>query len=389
MSVLLCHGLVLAQTNRPIWNLGTLTNSPKWTTLERPISSDLKAVFFEGVPFRGKPTRVFAWIGIPKVKPGENIPGIVLVHGGGGTALEEWVKLWVERGYAAIAMDTCGKLPVGNGPDWVHDEQGGPPGWGGWDQIDWPIQDQWTYQAVGDIILANSLLRSLPEVNPDRIGITGISWGGYLTCIVAEVDPRFKFAVPVYGCGFYLDTAFRSDLNKLTPEQRDHWIRWWDPSVYLGGATMPFLWVDGSNDPFYPLNGLQCSYHLPKGLRTLSIRLRMAHGHGPGESPKEIQVFADNILRQGIPLPRIVTQARNGRNVWIAFESSILVVKAELNYTKDSGRWQDRLWNTLPAKVVGNRVVADLPEDTRVYYLNLFDKRGCMVSSDFVECNGL
>jgi hypothetical protein len=39
-------------------------------------------------------------------EPGRKVPGIVLLHGGGGTAFESWVKLWVDRGYAAIAIDT-------------------------------------------------------------------------------------------------------------------------------------------------------------------------------------------------------------------------------------------------------------------------------------------
>jgi hypothetical protein len=49
---------------------------------------------------------------------------------------------------------------------------------------------------------AHSLLAAHPAVDADRIGLTGISWGGYMTCVVAGVDPRYKFAVPVYGCGF-------------------------------------------------------------------------------------------------------------------------------------------------------------------------------------------
>jgi len=32
---------------------------------------------------------------------------------GGGTAFESWVRLWNARGYAAIAMDTCGCVPKG------------------------------------------------------------------------------------------------------------------------------------------------------------------------------------------------------------------------------------------------------------------------------------
>ena len=128
-----------------------------------------------------------------------------------------------------------------------------------------PREDQWTYQAVAKIILAHSLLRSLPEVDPERTGVTGISWGGYLTCIVAGVDPRFKLAVPVYGCGFYDKTIFADELKKLGPDRAERWMAWWDPSRYLGGAAMPMLWVTGSNDFAYTLNALQPSYRLPGG----------------------------------------------------------------------------------------------------------------------------
>src|SRR5438477_11375092 len=152
----------------PLWDIAALSNPPKWVALERPKSEGLKAIFYDGLPFRGKPTRVFAWLGLPKIEPGQKAPGMVLVHGGGGTAFEEWVRLWTERGYAAIAMDTCGSVPVGAASKWVHDEKGGPPGWGGWDQIGWPREDQWTYHAVADAIQAHSILRSLPEVDPER-----------------------------------------------------------------------------------------------------------------------------------------------------------------------------------------------------------------------------
>jgi len=387
LCVLLCHAN--AQTIKPEWNLSELTNAPQWTPLALPASPVAKPVFYAGVPFRGKRTRVFAWLGLPKAKPGQKVPGVVLVHGGAGTAFEEWVRLWVDRGYAAISMDTCGKVPLGNSPDWVRDEQGGPPGWGGFDQIDWPPEDQWTYQAVANVIRANSLLRSLPEVDPDRIGITGISWGGYLTCIVAGVDARFKFAAPVYGCGFYMKTAFGSDLNKLSPAGSDRWMRWWDPSVYLGKAKMPFLWVDGSNDHFYSLNALQLSYCLPQSPRTLCLRLRMPHAQGPGETPEEIRVFADSILKQGMPLPHILASGRDGRSVWADYESKVHVAKAELNYTEDASPWEERKWKTLPIQAGPNKAVAKLPMGTRVYYLNIFDERGCMVSTDFFECSNL
>ena len=387
LALIWCCG-AFAQTNAPIWDMKTLGAAPKLTALTQPQSKsvEIKSIFFDSVPFKGKPTRVFAWLGIPKAKPGEKLPAMVLVHGGGGTAFEEWVRLWTERGYVAIAMDTCGNVPVGNYNKWVHDEEGGPAGWGGWDQIDWPQKDQWTYHAVADAILAHSLIRSLPEVDAERTGISGISWGGYLTCIIASVDSRFKLAVPVYGCGFTDKHNFAGSLKKMNAESAARWMAWWDPSVYLDQAEMPFLWVDGSNDFAYTLNAVQLSYRLTKGPRTLCVRLRMRHGHGgPGEKPEEIRAFVDNILKEGKPLPHITGQGQDGTKAWATYSSQTRITKAELNYTKDTGNWKDRKWETVPAELTDGRVSAMLPVGTRVFYLNFVDERDCVVSTEHKE----
>jgi dienelactone hydrolase len=225
------------------------------------------------------------------------VPAMVLIHGGGGTAFADWAKLWTGRGYAAIAMDLCGCVPRKMKNGWERHEQGGPPGWGGFEQIDGEEHDQWTWHAVADAILGHSLLRSLPEVDADRIGVTGISWGGYLTCITASVDRRFKFAAPVYGCGFLGDDSTWLDtFAKMGKEKADKWLGLWEPSRYLSKATMPFLWVNGTNDFAYPLDSYQKSYRLPQTERTLAIRVRMAHAHGgPGEKPEEIHAFAREV----------------------------------------------------------------------------------------------
>ncbi len=370
----------------PRWDMRSLADPPRWTSLERPRADGVQAITYAGLPFRGKPTQVFAWLGIPRQTAGQKVPAMVLVHGGGGTAFHEWVQLWVGRGYAAVAMDTCGQVPVGNYGAWTRAQDGGPPGWGGFDQLGSEPEDQWTFHAVADVILAHSLIRSLPEVDPERVGLTGISWGGYLTCIVAGVDSRFKLAVPVYGCGFYDKTAFSEDLGRLTRADASLWMEWWDPSVYLPGAPMPMLWVTGSNDFAYTLEALQLSYRLPKGPRSLSVRLRMPHGHhGPGENPPEIHAFADSLLQGKPGLPVITATGREGRNVWAAYSAKIPVVKAELNYTEDHGPWQTRRWTAIPATLTKTNVTAELPETTRVYYFNLFDERDCVVSTEHEE----
>jgi dienelactone hydrolase len=201
------------------WDLHRLSMPLRVHDAFPPSTSDIRAVFFDGLPWKGKPTRVFAYIGVPSHQPAEKVPGIVLVHGGLGTAFPDGVRLWMSRGYAAISMDTCGCVSVGGLPQ--RDDMGGPPGWGGFDQIEWATEDQWTYHTVADVILANSLLRTQPSVDPDRIGVTGISWGGFLTCIVAGLDDRLCFAVPVYGCGYIGDeSAWTLNFKELGDTER-------------------------------------------------------------------------------------------------------------------------------------------------------------------------
>ena len=184
------------------WDLIDLSQPPayEWSNQESPVWS----LYYEGEPYKNQPTHVFAYYASPATLEAKNVvensyPAVVLVHGGGGTAFKEWAELWAKRGYAAIAMDLAGCGPdrkrlADGGPDQSDKEKFGA--------IDQSPHDQWTYHAVANVILAHSLIRSFKEVDASRTAVTGISWGGYLTCIVAGLDNRFKAAVPVYGCGF-------------------------------------------------------------------------------------------------------------------------------------------------------------------------------------------
>ena len=53
----------------------------------------MRGLYFEGLPWKGKPTRVFAWYGVPKTAAGAKVPAVVLLYGGGGTAFDEWVRI--------------------------------------------------------------------------------------------------------------------------------------------------------------------------------------------------------------------------------------------------------------------------------------------------------
>lgn len=385
----------VSEVPRVRFDLEALSKVPEVFPTDVAAADHVRSFFYEGLPYKGHPTRVFAYYGVPEVPSGVNptkqkLPAMVLIHGGGGTAFDRWVRLWNSRGYAAVAMDLCGCVPVGTYGKWERHEHGGPPGWdASFSQLDNAVEDQWTYQAVGAVALAHSLIRSYPEIDADRIGVTGISWGGYLTSIVAGVDNRFKLAAPVYGCGFLGEnSAWLPAFGKMGEEKANRWLKQWDPSEYLPDAKMPMLWVNGTNDFAYPMDSWKKSYLLPKSDRTLCLRIRMPHGHGAaGENPEEIHVFANSILRAENPLPKILDHGCEDNKAWATFESTSMVTKAELCFTRKTGRWQDREWESAPAEITRetSTVTATVPDEATVFYLNIFDDRDCVVSTQHVE----
>ena len=87
------------------WNLETLRRPPKVTIIEK--SKTVTALYYEGEPYKGNATRVFAYLARPERSDGK-LPAMVLVHGGGGKAFKQWAELWAKRGYVALAMDLAG-----------------------------------------------------------------------------------------------------------------------------------------------------------------------------------------------------------------------------------------------------------------------------------------
>ena len=368
------------------WDLAALSEPPEyeWSNRESPVWS----LYYAGERYKGKQTRVFAYYASPATLntrglEGKMFPAVVLVHGGGGTAFKEWAELWARRGYAAIAMDlaSCGpgreRLADG-GPGQSDQEKFGA--------IDGPAEDQWTYHAVANVILAHSLIRSFEEVDATRTAITGISWGGYLTCIVAGLDNRFKAAVPVYGCGFlHENSVWLNQFAKMTPQQKDRWVRLWDPSRYVGSAVMPVFFVNGTNDFAYPLDSYSKAYGLVKSERNFRITVNMPHSHEQGWAPKEIGLFVDQYAKDGVPLATVRSPKITNGQVRAKVESKTALASANLHYTTGAAPINKLNWETVPARVEGKRIVAPAPPDeATICFLTVSDVRGAIVSSQLV-----
>ena len=368
------------------WDLTHLSQPPHFEWLD--CEGEVWSLYYEGRPYQGKPTRVFAYYANPATLIGQPVkddkfPAVVLVHGGGGTAFKEWVELWAKRGYAAIAMDLAGceterkRLPDG-GPGQSDKEKFGA--------IDQPVENHWTYHAIANVILAHSLIRSFKEVDASRTAVTGISWGGYLTCIVAGLDNRFKAAVPVYGCGFlHENSVWLNQFAKMTPQQKDKWVRLWDPSMYVGSSTMSVFFVNGTNDFAYPLDSYSKTYQPVKSKRNFRITVNMPHGHQQGWAPEEIGLFVDQYLKGGIPLPIVMRPKLTNEEAHATVKSKTNLTSANLYYTTGTEPINKLNWENIPARVDGKRIISTSPPDeATIWFLTVSDSREAVVSSELI-----
>ncbi len=385
------------------WNLDALKSqvpAMKWVKQEGPV----QALTYAGETYRGQPTEVFAFYASPltlgEAKAGTKFPGVVLIHGGGGTAFADWVYLWAKRGYAAIAMDLAGSRP----PDPTYDATAGAPVGhqsdarlrtrlpnGGpnhghaekFDSIGGDTSDDWPFHAAASVIRAHSLLRSFPEVDAARTAVTGISWGGYTTCLVASLDDRFKAAVPVYGCGFLFEgeSVQKPSIDKLG-ERRADWIREYDPSSLLPRCRVPILFVNGTNDVHYPLDSYMKSFERVPGEKQMRIEVNMRHGHPSGWAPAEIGLYIDSYCRVGQPLPAPGQPVIDGEEVRVPVKAVTKLKQASLHYTTDSGLRSTRQWTSVPATLGEGVVTAPKPPaEANTWFLTITDERDAMVST--------
>ncbi|MEY3894487.1 MAG: Arylsulfatase [Verrucomicrobiota bacterium] len=373
------------QTTAPtndVGKLASLTSDPAFRDAEGFISSEgIRAIYFDALPWQGKPTRVFAWLGIPKTDAAK-VPGVVLVHGGGGTAFKEWVESWNKRGFAAISIAVEGQTSQSGGAKgkWARHEWAGPSRDGIYGDSGANLDDQWMYHAVADSILAKSLLSSQPGVDSTKVGIMGVSWGGVITSTVIGIDSRFAFAIPTYGCGglTHAPNQYGRALNNNPVYQNT-----WDPLLRLEKANIPTLWFSWPQDQHFPLDCQAASYRRSPAPRMIALVPNMGHGHGPAWNRPESYAFAESIVKDGKPWCRQMEAGANGTAANAVFESSKPFDRAVLVSTTGSGATGSREWKEAPANLAHEgslwHATAELPAGTTAWFINVHS--GALIAS--------
>jgi dipeptidyl aminopeptidase/acylaminoacyl peptidase len=185
---------------------------------------------------------------LPKgAKAGDRRPAVIFMHGG---PIRQMLLGWHYRGYYAnayamnqylaskgyVVLSVNFRSGIGYGRDFRRAENQGPRG----------------ASEYRDIIAAGLYLRQRPEVNPDRIGLWGGSYGGYLTAMgLARDSDLFAAGVDLHGVH---DWAFRAtDFSPgggwgLQGEELLEQAYKSSPVADLGFWSSPVLFVHGDDD---------------------------------------------------------------------------------------------------------------------------------------------
>lgn len=180
---------------------------------------------------------------LPKdAKPGDNRPGVVYTHGGpirqmllGWHYMEFYSEAYginqyfVNKGYVVISVNY--RSGIGYGRSFREAENTGRRGAA-------------EYQ---DVLAGAKYLQDRPEVDPDRIGKWGLSYGGLLTAMaLARNSDIFKVGVDMAGVHDWSQMWGRPDENMRQTARES------SPVADVETWTSPVLFIHGDDDRNVP-----------------------------------------------------------------------------------------------------------------------------------------
>lgn len=181
-----------------------------------------------------------------EASPDQRAPALLWIHGGpGGQSTRGYnpaIQHLVNHGYAILAVNNRGSSGYGKTFFHLDDRKHGA------DDLD-------------DIVHAKRWMQKLDWVDPDRIGILGGSYGGYIVLAALAFRPQeFAIGIDIFGVANWIRTlesippwwaAFRNSLiTELgDPEKDRETLEAKSPLLHPEGIVRPLLVVQGANDP--------------------------------------------------------------------------------------------------------------------------------------------
>lgn len=243
----------------------------------------------------GRPVDVFC----QRQYPLQNANGAAILHcvGGGQTVNPADLDFWNVDGYAAASFD----WQIGAGMSGSSEMTTRfPAGVVAQHEATETLENAVMPIAILCGRVALAWLAHTPGVDPERLGVCGISWGGYLTWLLAAYDERVRVIVPAFGCGGTF--AKGRSQSGHGAAVREAWASSWEPQNLAERVRIPVCFLSATNDFFgYPedaeallanLTGPVVRDYLPNADHSLSV----------GQSVLA-RAFVRHVLLDGPPLP--------------------------------------------------------------------------------------
>ncbi len=355
-----------------------------------------------------KDSQIFAAIARPKAAG--KYPGLLVLHGGGGSAEIGRARAWAARGYIVIAPDLPGVANASPKEDKVPLSSGAWKGPYGADRFVAPVENSTIFDGVLSALQSLYLLRAQPDVDTSRIGVTGISWGGYTATMVAGLAGRDVHAVfSVYGSGFYdRGSTFQkaSELGGMKPEDAAQWLRWLDAGRRAPHLSAAYFVASAANDNWFYPSAVMATLNAVSGPRDHLFAPNASHAiplpggtkqgsnsvpsasDGPGWLAMENAFFDWHLKNQGAPL-LVVTLGKSEKTeaatrVRFRVRSAAPVQSAQVFYSLSDAPWPKRKWLPIPALWLGEgRYQALIPLQSGADWFALVsDTRPVTVASD-------
>lgn len=263
-------GLSTPTTPRELYHLQSGETEPKQlTTFNAEQVRRWRLSTPEAVTFRSSDgVEIQGWF-YPPVQASGRVPLLLNIHGGPhgafGYVFDPMVQGYAGHGYAVLNVNPRGSIGYGQ----VFSD-GSLDQWGGRD-----------YQDLMEAV--DHVLATRPQIDPDRLGVTGRSYGGFMTNWVVTQTRRFKAAVSVasvanlisfYGTSIYQD-LIHAEFGGF-PWDGDNFARlWkWSPLAHVGNAATPTLFVHGEVDNDVHITEAEAMYMAlrRRGVETVLVR---------------------------------------------------------------------------------------------------------------------
>lgn len=174
-------------------------------------------------------------------KEGTKYPGLLVIHGGPktvyGSVFYHEMQVWANLGYFVFFCNPKGSDGKGNEFADIRGRYG---------SVDYDNIMNFT----------DKVLETYPDIDQDRLGVTGGSYGGFMTNWIIGHTDRFKCAASQRSISNWMSFFGNSDIGYFFgPNENDAWPwtnaeKMWDlsPLKYADQCTTPTLFIHSDKD---------------------------------------------------------------------------------------------------------------------------------------------